>query len=183
MLDITIPAMELWDEKNEEFINVKEQTLRLEHSLVSLSKWETKWCKPFLSKDKKTQEETMDYIRCMTLTQNVDPNVYICMPDSIIEQINQYIDAPMTATWFTERKGGTAKNGKQTTSELIYYWMLSLNIPFECQKWHLNRLLTLIKVCSIENQPSKNKKMSLNENISMQRALNEARKQKLKSKG
>lgn len=104
MLEITIPATELWDEINEEFITTKEQTLRLEHSLVSLSKWESKWCKPFLSKTNKTDEEMLDYVRCMTLTQNVPDEVYRCLTDDNIRKIYEYIDAPMTATWFNDDK-------------------------------------------------------------------------------
>ena len=104
MLRVTIPAIELWDESKEEFINTKGQTLQLEHSLVSLSKWESKWCKPFISKDTKTEEEELDYIRCMTITQNVDPDVYKFIPNDIREEIKEYINAPMTATWFNEDK-------------------------------------------------------------------------------
>ena len=152
MLSITIPSTQLWDESKEEFRYTKEQTLQLEHSLVSLSKWESKWQKAFLGNQPKTTEETIDYIRCMTLTKNVDPEVYNYLTNKNIEDIGEYINSPMTATWFTEDK--TAKpNREVTTSELIYYWMISYNIPFECQKWHLNRLLTLIRVCGIKNQP------------------------------
>ena len=180
MLEITIPATELWDEINEEFIATKEQTLRLEHSLVSLSKWESKWCKPFLSKTNKTDEEMIDYVRCMTLTQNVPDEVYRCLTDDNIRKIYEYIDAPMTATWFNDDKTKVTSR-EQTTSELIYYWMIALNIPFECQKWHLNRLLTLIRVCNIKNQPPK--KMSKRDIMSRNAALNAARRNKLHTKG
>lgn len=179
MLKVTIPAMEQWDETNQEFINIKEQTLQLEHSLVSLSKWESKWCKPFISRNIKTEEEILDYIKCMTITQNVNPDIYKFIPNSIIEEIKSYIDAPMTATWFNEKEGKT--NSEQITSELIYYWMISLNIPFECEKWHLNRLLTLIKVCDIKNKP--HKKMSQNAILKQQASLNAARRGKLNSRG
>lgn len=179
MLTITIPAIEQWDEINQEFINVKEQTLQLEHSLVSLSKWESKWCKPFFSKDTKTIEEIKDYIKCMTITQNVNPEIYNFIPDNIMNEIKQYIDAPMTATWFSDKKGKS--NSEQITNELIYYWMISLNIPFKCEKWHLNRLLTLIKVCDIKNQPAK--KMSKREIMSNNAALNAARRKKLNTRG
>ena len=180
MLEIVIPETEQWDEVKQEFISTKEQTLKLEHSLVSLSKWESKWCQPFLSKKEKTVEQTIDYIKCMTLTQNVDPNVYNLLTKDNILKINEYISAPMTATTFhQENKGGG--NGELITSELIYYWMVSLNIPFECQKWHLNRLFTLIKVCSIKNQPPK--KMSKKDIMSRNAALNAARRKQLNSKG
>ena len=180
MLEITIPEVEQWDEVNQEFITSKEQVLRLEHSLVSLSKWESKWNKPFLDKKEKTREETIDYIKCMTLTQNVDPNTYNLLTKENIIEINKYISSPMTATTFSEDPN--KKSSREIiTSEIIYYWMISLNIPFECQKWHLNRLLTLIKVCSIKQQPPK--KMSKRDVMSRNAALNAARRKQLNSKG
>ena len=180
MLRITIPAVEQWDEAKQEFIYTKEQTLSLEHSLVSLSKWESKWCKPFLTKQEKTFEETLDYIKCMTLTQNVDPEVYNYLTNGNIKEINEYIEAPMTATYFSDEK--TSKiSREQVTAELIYYWMIAFNIPFECQKWHLNRLLTLIKVCNIKNQPPK--KRSKKDIMSRNAALNAARRKQLNTKG
>lgn len=180
MLRIMIPATELWDRSKREFITTKEQTLQLEHSLVSLSKWESKWCKPFLTKDKKSIEETIDYIRCMTLTQNVDPYVYSALTNEHIERINEYIEAPMTATWFSEEKNNKP-NREQITAELIYYWMIALNIPFECQKWHLNRLLTLIRVCNVKNQPPK--KMSKKDLINRNAKLNAERRKLLNTRG
>lgn len=182
MLKITIPAVEMFDERTQSFIPTKEQTLQLEHSLVSLSKWESKWCKAFLKDDKtseKTTEEILDYIKCMTITQNVDDDVYNRLTRSNIEKINEYISAPMTATTFYEEQ----TNGKKetVTSELIYYWMISFNIPMECQKWHLNKLLTLIRVCSIKNSPPK--KMSRRDAASRYASLNAARRSKLNTKG
>ena len=181
MLQITIPATELWDGANEKFIPVHEQTLLLEHSLVSLSKWESKWCKSFLSHPEKTEEETLDYIKCMTITQNVKPEVYNALTAKHIQQINEYISAPMTATCFTEKEQKDRLNNDIITAELVYYWMIALNIPFECQKWHLNRLLTLIRVCNVKNQPPK--KMSKNAVKSRNAALNAKRRQQLNSKG
>lgn len=180
MLRITIPAVEQWDEIKQEFVFTKEQTLSLEHSLVSLSKWESKWCKVFLTKDNKTSEETLDYIKFMTLTQNVDSEVYNYLTNGNISEINEYIEAPMTATYFSDEKTGKTSR-EQITAELIYYWMIALNIPFECQKWHLNRLLTLIKVCNIKNQPPK--KRSKKDIMSRNAALNAARKKQLNTKG
>lgn len=180
MLQITIPARELWDEAKNEFIYTKECTLQLEHSLISLSKWESKWCKAFFSKEPKTQEETLDYIKCMTLTPNVKDEIYACLSNDNVTEINKYIEAPMTATFFSQDKGGKP-NREQITSELIYYWMIALTIPFECQKWHLNRLLTLIRVCNIKNQPPK--KMSKREIMSRNSALNAARRKQLNTKG
>lgn len=181
MLQITIPAVELWDEKKEEFVTgSKEQTLQLEHSLISLSKWESKWCKPFLTKDEKTLEETIDYIKCMTITKNVESEVYDRLTRSNIEAINKYIEAPMTATVFGNNKLQTGRR-EQVTSELIYYWMVSLNIPMECQKWHLNRLLTLIRVCNIKNTPPK--KMNRRDIASQYASLNAARRKQFNTKG
>lgn len=180
MLHITIPAQEYYDERTETFVNTKEITLTLEHSLVSVSKWESKWCKPFLSKDAKTPEETLDYIKCMTLTQNVPPETYNYLSNENISEIKRYIEDPHTATFINEGPGGP-KSHEVITSELIYYWMTALNIPWESQKWHLNRLLMLIRVCNVKNQPKK--KMSQRELMSRNAALNAARKQKLHSKG
>jgi len=179
MLQIRIPEFEGWDEKNEIFVNKKAQNLTLEHSLVSISKWEAKYHKPFLSREEKTSEETIDYIRAMTLTQNVDPDVYNRLTNENIFQIRDYIDDPMTATTF--RNDHSSPNREIITSELIYYWMVASNIPFECQKWHLNRLLTLIRICSIKNQPQK--KMGKNELLSRNAALNAARRKKFNTKG
>lgn len=184
MLKIIIPGDEQWDPGKEEFVQSrKDQTLALEHSLVSISKWESKWCKPFLRKEPMTDEEIIDYVRCMTLTQNVDPEVYRYLTNENIEQVNQYINAPMTATWFTEEKNQKRKggSGEQVTSELIYYWMITLNIPPEYQKWHLNRLLTLIRICNTKNQPAK--KMSKRDILKRNAALNEARRQQLNTRG
>lgn len=180
MLRIVIPESELFNEQTGEFISVKKQTLQLEHSLVSLSKWESKWHKPFLGKEDKTFDETIDYIRCMTLSQNVDPNVYIFLTQENIKEINDYIGDSMTATTFSNDQSGS-NNREIITSELVYYWMVALNIPFECQKWHLNRLLTLIRVCNIKNQPPK--KRSQGQIMSRNAALNAARRKQLNSKG
>lgn len=169
-----------WDEQKEEFVEAKTQVLQLEHSLVSLSKWESKWCKPFLSDNNKTEEELLDYIKFMTLTQNVDPGVYSHLTRENFSQINEYINAPMTATTFSENTQGK-RNREVITSELIYYWMVALNIPFECQKWHLNRLITLVRVCNIKNAPPK--KRSKRETANNYAALNAARRKQLNSKG
>lgn len=180
MLQITIPETDLWDEASQTFISTKEQTLQLEHSLVSLSKWESKWRKVFFSKTQKTHEEIVDYIKCMTITQNVKPEVYACLTKDNLDQITKYIEAPMTATYFSDNKNSQTSR-EQVTSELIYYWMIALNIPFECQKWHLNRLLTLIRVCNIKNKPPK--KMSKRDIWSRNAALNAARRKQLNTKG
>lgn len=180
MLPIVIPEVEVFDESKQEFVTMKEQTLCLEHSLVSLSKWESKWCKPFLTKQEKTYEETIDYIKYMTLTPNVDPEVYNFLTDANIDEIMAYIHAPMTATTFSNERTSNACR-EIVTSELIYYWMVTLNIPFECQKWHLNRLLTLIKVCNIKSTPPK--KMNRREILRRNSAINAARKKQLNTNG
>ena len=181
MLRIEIPiSPEGWDAEKEEFVESKVQTLQLEHSLVSLSKWESKWCKPFFSTDDKTYEEVLDYIKCMTLTQNVKPEVYKYLTEKNITEITDYINAPMTATTFNEPS--TKGRGRDIiTSELIYYWMIAFNIPVDFQKWHINRLLTLIRVCEIKTSPGK--QMSSKEITSQYAALNAARKKKLNTKG
>lgn len=174
MLQITIPSTELYNDRTGEFYTIKEQVLQLEHSLVALSKWESFWCKPFLSKDSKTFAESVDYIRCMTLTQNVNPNVYRHITNLHIAQVSKYIELPMTATTFSKEK--KPANREIITSEIIYYWMTSFNIPFECQKWHLNRLLAFINVCNLKNKSPKKrgKKELMNRNTSLNAARREA---------
>lgn len=176
VLKVPDSQVEVFDEKTELFIKIPCQTLKLEHSLLSISKWESKWKKPFLSKtDKKSPEETLDYIRCMTIN-NVDESVYNYLSSSTVSAIQDYINDPMTATTI-----GNLPNERPSraivTSELIYYWMFSFGIPLECEKWHLNRLLTLIKVCNIKS--SKPKKMSRKEVIRQQSELNRARKKQI----
>lgn len=181
MLQLFIPKTELYNENTNEFINIQEQTLELEHSLISISKWESKWRRAFLGKAEKTNEEMIDYIRCMTLTKNVDPNVYKCITRKHIDEINAYISAPMTAIYFPEDdKKGKIIGSDTITSELMYYWMITYNIPFECQKWHINRLYSLIRVCDMKNNP---KKRSKKEILARNAALNAERLKRLNSKG
>ena len=179
MLKISLPEREFYNEETEEFFTVKACAFTLEHSLVSISKWESKWKKPYISDKDKTDEEFRDYIRCMCTTQNVDPNVFNYLPYETQKQIIEYINDPMTATWFSSKE--EKKSGEVVTSELIYYWMTALNIPMECQKWHLNRLLTLIRIAGEKNQPPK--KMSKNDIFKQNRALNARRKAKYKTRG
>lgn len=179
MLKIIIPETELYDEVREEFITLKSQELQLEHSLVSISKWESKWHKPFLSDKEKSTEEILDYIKCMTITQNVKDETYKRLNGENIKAINDYIGDSMTATTFNDNNNKPSR--EIITAEIIYYWMIANQIPMECQKWHINRLLTLIKVCSIKNSPSK--KMSRQEILNRNRALNAARKKELNTTG
>ena len=179
MLRLIVPEKELYDERTGLFVRTKKQVLQLEHSLVSLSKWESKWHKPFLSKNDKSGEEMLDYIRCMTITQNVPDEVYFALDTNELMKINDYLNDSMTATTITKQQGKS--RGEIITSEIIYYWMISLQIPFECEKWNLNRLLTLIEVCNIKNSPGK--KMSKSEIMKRNRTLNAARKQQMHTRG
>ena len=181
MLTIVVRGVEGWDEQKEEFVPASPPvSLNLEHSLLSLSKWESKWEKPFLSKEQKTVEETIDYIRCMTLNSNVPPDVYSRLSSQNFRDVNAYIDAKRSATTIREEQKGH-RNSEIVTSELIYYWMVALQIPFECQKWHLNRLLMLIRVCNVKNQPPK--KQSQRSILKQNAALNAARRRRTHSKG
>lgn len=180
MLQITVPSREIFDENTETFLVTKEYTLNLEHSLLSISKWESKWCKPFLSKndkDKRTSAEMLDYIRCMTINKNVPDEVYASLTKKNIQEIDLYIRHPMTATTVAAQRKNFGN--EIITSELIYYWMVSYQIPFECEKWHINRLLMLIKVCNAMNNPKKTEKPDL---LARQK-LNAARRKAMHSKG
>ena len=180
MLSITIPgSRDLYDEETSRFIIVKGQTVQLEHSLISISKWESKWKKAFLSRASRTPEETVDYIRCMTTTPGVDPNLYLCLTRENIAQIQAYIDDPMSATVFRgeDKPKGTPR---PRTSEQIYGAMVVLGIPFECQKWHLNRLLNLIHECELLNSGDK---MSRKDSAKYMRGINAARRAKHHTKG
>lgn len=181
MFCLKIPICpEGWDETKEEFIQEKTVTLQMEHSLVSLSKWEAKWNKPFLSNPNMTDEESIDYIKCMTVTKNVDPEVYDHLTKKNVDEIIAYINAPMTATTFNDKNEKKSKK-EIVTSELLYYLMVAYNIPFECQKWHLNRLMTLIRICDIKNNPPKKK--SKGEIMRNNAAINAARRAKMHSRG
>ena len=183
MLQLKIPDREYFNEKTGQFMTIKGSALQLEHSLVSVSKWEAKYKKPFLDSPNLSGEELIDYIKFMTITQNVKSEVYFGLSKKNLEDIRDYISDKMTATWFKERNG---RGGKRIiTSELIYYWMTEYNIPFEvCQKWHLNRLLTLIRVCQ-EEKDSANKKdpRSKKQQIQDRKALNASRRKKYGTKG
>lgn len=170
----------LYDESTGEFIELKPQTIKLEHSLIALAKWEAKHHKPFLNdKYDPTEEELIDYFRCMTITPNVPPELYYTITPEMFKKLQDYIQDSMTATTFGDRslnKNAKQARGETPTAEIIYYWMISYNIPIEFEKWHLNRLLTLIRVFNVKNQDSESSKMSKKDTIEYQRMLNEQRR-------
>lgn len=186
MLKIAIPKQELWDEGKEEFVDFEGAQLTLEHSLVSISKWEAKYHKPFITNrknDVKTQEELKYYIKCMTITQNVPDRVYDYLTPANYKEIQNYMEDSQTATTVRENDRGSS-NSRVITSEVIYYWMIALNIPVDFQKWHINRLLMLIKVCNAYNNKGQNKKkMSKSELMARNTRLNAARRKQLNTKG
>lgn len=179
MLEIIIPEQENYDEANNKFYLVAGATVQLEHSLASLSKWESLWEKPFLSNDPKTTAETNSYIRCMCINE-VPEGVWARLTADDKIKISKYIEAKMTATWFTDVTNRPPSR-EVITAEIMYYWLVTLTIPFECQYWHLNRLLALVKVCNIKNSPPK--KMSTSDAMARQRELNARRQAALGTKG
>lgn len=179
MLQIVVVIDEDFDESKSQFVASESVTLRLEHSLVSLSKWESKWELPFLKKEEKTTEQVIDYIRMMYLGEDFPEQIVDHLKADHYKAITDYIEANMTATWFHDLK--QSQSNETITAELIYYWMIALGIPFECQFWHLNRLMTLIKVCNIKNAPKS--KMSRAEARAQQRQLNEERRREMGTRG
>ena len=179
MLIINVTLAEDFNEETSEFQVSKSYKLRLEHSLVSLSKWESFYEKPFLNDVNKTSEETVFYIKCMSLDEETPPEVFANLSESDVSEINKYIASKNTATWFSEEKSRDSK--EVVTSEIIYHWLIAFNIPFEVQHWHLNRLLTLIQVCNRKNAPQK--KMGRSELLKRQRELNAARRAKYGTSG
>lgn len=174
MLEVIILPEEYYDERRSMFRRSDGGVLLLEHSLASLSEWESKWKKPFMSNSAKTRDELIDYIRCMTVNRdNVSYNLYDFLKTEHIEKISKYMEDSMTAT--TVKNNGPPSR-KIVTAEVIYSWMVALNIPFECQNWHLNKLLMLIRVCNESQKPPK--KMGKAETMRQNTALNRARKAK-----
>lgn len=180
MLKITIPEKELFDERLSCFVKMEGGTFEIEHSLAALSKWEAEHGVPFLSNSKKTVEESLDYIRCMTVTPDVNPDLYYRIDNTVMQKINEYIESKQTATTI-RRIGNRGPSREVITAEVIYYWMIATGIPSEYDQWHLNKLLTLIEVCNAKANPGK--KMSKKDIYAQNRALNESRKAKHKTRG
>jgi hypothetical protein len=181
MLTITVGAADVFDEGTQQFTTHGGTQLQLEHSLVSLSKWESIHEKPFLGEVEKSSDEVLSYIECMLLGEIPRGDFLTQLSEENFQQINAYIDAKMTATWFSEQPGAPKASREVITSELIYYWMTVFHIPFECETWHLNRLFTLIRICNVKQ--SKPKKMSRGEIARRNRELNAQRKAQLGTKG
>jgi hypothetical protein len=179
VLRLTITTAEAFNEATNEFVASASVVLLLEHSLVSVSKWESKWEIPFLDNKEKTDEQVLDYVRMMYSGETFPEHAVQHMKDKHFSAINEYINAKMTATFVHEDK--SSGGHEIITSELIYYWMIALTIPFECQNWHLARLLTLVKVCNIKN--GKPKKMSRRELAQRNRDLNAQRRSEMGTKG
>jgi hypothetical protein len=180
VLTIITPPTEIFNDETQEFTGFGAFKLNLEHSLASVSKWESRMEKPFLSSSQKTDSEIFDYIRDMAVDEDVPDYVFSLLTDDHIRAIEKHINSKMTATWFSDNNS-RPRSSEVITAELIYYWMISFNVPFECQYWHLNRLLTLLKVCSVKNEPPK--KMSRSEAANRQRMLNAERKARLNTTG
>ena len=183
MLEIVIPSRSWINEATNEFVISEERKLQLEHSLISVAKWEAKWKRSFMDSHTKglSVEEYRDYIRCMTITRGVDPMVYFALTPNNFEEIQKYIGDPHTATTIRDSHHKGKRSSKVVTAELVYYWMFSNNIPLECEKWHFGRLMTLIQVCFIESNGSK--PMSQREIMKQNSALNAMRKAKHHTKG
>lgn len=188
MLEITVPAKidEKWDELKGEFTYEElapAKTLQLEHSLLSLSKWESIWCKRYFPVEDRTLEEIISYVQCMTITKNVDQEVYerLFHHQDLIDKISKYINAPMTATTFRENNRNSSTRTENISSELIYYWMIDNGVPVEFERWHLNRLLTLLRVCNVKRGGGK--KMSNSEVMRLYKSINEMNRAKFHSRG
>ena len=182
MLHLQIPDRELWDPIKERFVSITGAEVDLEHSLYSVSKWESKWHVPFHDDRKeKTLEQNIDYIRCMCVTENINPDVFRYITEQNAKEISEYIGDSATATWFNDNKKRSGKR-EIITAEIIYYWMTAYNIPESYQFWHLNKLMTLLRVCAEKNNPDANKKNN-NTLASQRRALNAARRKKFHTKG
>jgi hypothetical protein len=180
MLTITVLGEEHWDQENEKFVYPDSFKLELEHSLVSLSKWESKWEVPFLGEKPKTTEMVLDYIECMILTPDPPADWISKLSKENIEEITAYFDSKQSATWFNDHHP-EPKTGETITSELVYYWLDICDIDWQAQYWHLNRLLTLVKIHTVKQ--AKPKPMSRSEMLRRRRALNKQRLKEMEEGG
>lgn len=177
-MKIKLPPLQMFDERHQTFVIAEEVEIEIEHSLWTISKWEEDYCKPFLT-DKTTEEDLLSYIRYMDIKGNMDDNVFnrIKNDAEAIQKITEYINAPHTATTFSKKTKDGGRGKKEIlTAEVIYYYMIAMEIPFECEHWHLNKLMTLIHVCGIKNDP---KKMSKKDTAAHYASLNKARRGKM----
>lgn len=174
VLDLYVPGKEFWNSELQEFIYTKDITLHLKHSLVSLTRWEQHYKRRFLDDGPKNEEEYRFYIQCMTLNKDVDPLVYTVLQEDDMKKVTDYLHDSMTATTLPKQNNNRT-NSEKLSSELIYYYMSALNIPFECEKWFLNNLIILISIASIKNNPQEKKSKPSWNSI---RALNAARNAK-----
>ncbi len=179
-LTVTIPGKELFDQQSKTFITIPATTVTLEHSLLSISKWESKWKRSYFIKEPMTIDQSIDYIACMCLTKNIDPKIFRFMDKKTAQEISNYIADPMTATTIKHRDKKPSR--EIITSELVYYWMVNFGIPFDpCQKWHFNRLMTLIEIATIKE--AGDQKMPRKEMLKQRALLNSQRKAKYNTHG
>lgn len=181
MLEITIPEQEFFDNRTQRFIKFPEAKICLEHSLYSLAKWESKWHKPFYSKKEKTEEEMRDYIRCMTITKKVDPAIYYRMTQANFDSIKEYLEDPMSALVFNDDNSGSSR--ETPTAEMFYYSMFQQNIPLECEKWHIRRLMSLIRYSGAKNKPKDKRKQNTSDLIERNKRICEANRKKFNTRG
>lgn len=183
MLQIEVEGSQLWDEESEQFVCTDPTTLHLEHSLVAISKWESIYKRPYLVPQTFSKKETVDYIKCMCLDNDISDDVFYAVygDSSLMKQIDDYMNSSPTATTINDINDKKKRNTEKITSELVYYWMVANEIPFTCETWHIDRLLTLIRICGVKNQPPK--KQSMKDVYARNKALNAARRAKHNSKG
>lgn len=180
MLKLRVQSKEWFDEKKSEFITFDGADLELEHSLKAIREWEGKWERPFFSDKQMTKAEFIDYVRCMTLNK-VDKLAYLSLSNANVREIQKYLEKKHTATWFSNKQNTPKRRNETVTAELVYYWMTELGIPYTCESWNFNTLMTLIEVCNRKNaKPSKRNSSDI---LSEQAKLNAERRKRLNTKG
>ena len=181
MLTISLINQDFFDAETSEFIEYPDMEIQLEHSLISMSKWESLFEKPFLAPGQRSRDEVLSYIGCMILTPGIDSSVVNRLGNNELSLIDAYISSKQSATTFGDLPARNKSSGETITSELIYYWMVAFNIPFECQTWHLNRLFSLIRILNLKQE--KPKKMSRAEISARNAELNAKRRAALGTSG